>query len=185
MSAAAASTARDKGCPAIVVGRGGALPFADGQFDLISAMEVIEHVEDDGALLADIKRVLKPGGLLYVTVPAFQFLWGPADVFAHHYRRYDRGALVRRLQQSGFRPRRVSYFSCLLFPAVAAIRLARRPFVRLDELSAADLKDQFDFYIGPRFLNAPLRAIFGSEEMLLRGLDLPFGSSLLAIAEAA
>jgi SAM-dependent methyltransferase len=182
MSLEAAQMAVEKGCQRVVVGRADRLPFAAEQFDLVCAMEVVEHAEDDAGLLRECRRMLAPGGRLYVTVPAFQFLWGPADVFAQHYRRYTRASLGRVVESAGFRVERMSYFCSLLFPGVAAIRLARKPFTRLDQMDSEDLLRGFDFYVGPRLLNGALRTVFSWEADLLRAVDLPWGSSLLALA---
>jgi SAM-dependent methyltransferase len=155
---------------------GDGLPFEDGRFDVVTTFDVLEHIEDDLSALTELHRVLRPGGVLVAAVPAFPFLWGPQDVISHHYRRYVRPELRARLEDAGFAVRRASYFNSLLFPAVAAIRIVRRAFPEPEELRS-------DFGVGPARLNRALAAAFGGEAALVRRRDLPFGVSLLAVAE--
>lgn len=158
------------------------LPFPNERFAMVSAQEVLEHIKDDNEALREWRRVIKPGGLLILTCPAYQWMWGPADIFAHHFRRYSRPKLIKLLQKNGFTIIRASYFNTLLFPGVAFIRLVRKPFINLEKMSADDLATSFDFHIGPRFLNGVLRWIFALERYLLRWVSLPFGVSILVLA---
>jgi SAM-dependent methyltransferase len=154
---------------------GARLPFADGAFDLVTALDVIEHIDDDVAALGELRRVLRPGGRLLVAVPAFTFLWGRQDEVSHHRRRYTRATLARALAQAGFAVVRESYFNTLLFPPIAAVRLGRRLLRRPG-------RRQSDFELGPARLNGLLGAVFGAEAALVARTDLPFGVSLLALA---
>src|SRR3954454_19672450 len=104
----------------------GPLPFSDASFDLVTALDVLEHIADDRAALAEMRRVLRPGGTLLLTVPAYEFLWGPQDEISHHERRYVARALRARLRAADVRIDRLTYFNTLLFPPIAAIRLLRR-----------------------------------------------------------
>jgi SAM-dependent methyltransferase len=140
---------------------------------LVTAFDVVEHLEDDEAALAGIRASVAPGGLFICTVPAFRFLWSGHDVAHHHYRRYTRRTLRRRLLQAGFRIERISYFNTLLFPAVTAIRLAQR--LRSGEAAASDAS------MPAPWANRALLALFGSERWLLRLTSLPVGISLLAV----
>ena len=110
----------------VELSEGETVPHADGSFQLVSLLDVIEHVDDDQTLLGEAARVLSPGGELLVTVPAFQWMWGEQDVIAHHKRRYTRPELLDSLDRAGFDVTRVSFFNTILFPPIAAIRLARR-----------------------------------------------------------
>ena len=92
----------------------------------MTALDVLEHIEDDRGALAEIRRVLRPGGTLLATVPAYRWMWGPQDEISHHYRRYVRDELSEKIEASGLRLRRATYFNTLLLPAVAAVRLAHR-----------------------------------------------------------
>jgi len=156
------------------------LPFAEASFDLVAALDAIEHVADDERALAEMFRVCRPGGHLLVTVPAFPVLWGNIDDAGHHFRRYRRAQLVERVCAAGFEPRLVRYFNFLLFPPIAAIRLA----ARLRPVRSGDTtRTDFDVVKeGP--LNELLTRLFGLEARLL-GWPLPFGVSLLMVAQKA
>lgn len=149
------------------------VPFEDEAYDVVALLDVLEHVEDDAAALARLFRLLKPGGHLVLTVPAFAFLWSAHDVVNHHFRRYRIGPLVARLRTAGFTVNHATYFNTLLFPAVAMTRLARplRGFsVRATETIPA----------AP--VNRLLEATFAAERFVAPRLRLPFGVSLLAVA---
>lgn len=152
------------------------LPFAgEDKFDVITALDVIEHVEQDVESLVNMRRLLKPHGRLIVTVPAFQFLWSGHDVINEHKRRYTKSELRTKLQRAGFHVRLISYCNSALFLPIAAIRLARRQFSRNDESQAA-------LGVVPRPANAFLGGLFGMERHIIPMLPLPFGVSLVAVA---
>ena len=154
---------------------GDRLPFADGAFELVTALDVVEHIADDVGALRELRRVLRPGGVLLVAVPAFMFLWGKQDEVSHHHRRYTARTLRRALAEAGFAVDRTSYFNTMLFPPIAAVRVGRRVLRRP---GAA----QSDFELGPAILNRALGAVFGGEAGIVARRDLPFGVSLLALA---
>jgi SAM-dependent methyltransferase len=156
---------------------GAALPFGDGEFDLVTLLDVIEHVADDGEILGEARRVLAPGGSIMVTVPAYQWMWGAQDEISHHHRRYTRRRLLASLERSGLRPVRATYFNTVLFPPIAAIRLLRR-LVPGPSAPRSDFEDT-----PPGRLNALLIRAFGSEAAIVPRLRLPFGVSVLALAE--
>jgi SAM-dependent methyltransferase len=153
------------------------LPFADGSFDLVTSLDVIEHIDDDVAALTEVRRVLRPDGHLLVAVPAFAFLWGKQDEVSHHRRRYTARSLREALTASGFAIDRTSYFNTVLFPPIAAVRLGRRLLRRPGAR-------QSDFELGPAVLNRALGAVFGAEAEFVARRGLPFGVSLLALARA-
>ncbi len=150
------------------------LPFEAGTFDLVTALDVIEHVEDDVAALAGIADVLKDAGLVLVTVPAYQALWSRHDEVNHHYRRYTRPRLEESLRRAGFEKLHISYFNTWLFPAIAAVRLASRAF---PGTTAGD-----DLRMPAPAVNRILRAVFASEARVVASKTLPVGVSLLAVA---
>jgi len=159
-----------------VLGSGAALPFAGSSVDLIVAADVLEHIRDDGAAMAEIVRVLRPGGLIVITVPALPSLWGGQDVVSHHFRRYTRRTLGDLLRAGRLPDARVQYFNTLLFPAVAATRWLRRAAGR--HLVA---RSDFDGS-APGVGNEVLAGVFGAERLFVNRMPMPIGVSLLAVA---
>jgi len=100
----------------------GGLP-EDRRYDVITAFDVLEHIQDSAAALSQVRQALAPTGYFVCTVPAHQFLWGPHDVINHHFRRYGRTQLVEELTLAGFRVRWISYFNSVLFAPIAFCRL--------------------------------------------------------------
>jgi SAM-dependent methyltransferase len=168
---------RRRGLPHLCVARAEALPFAPGSFDAVVAADVIEHT-DDARTIAELVRVLKPGGVALIHVPAFSALWGEHDEVAHHRRRYRRGPLVRLANGAGLRVERVSYINLLLFPVAAAVRLGKRVLraVRQPGVPAAEI------YRLPGWVNRGLTGLLLAERALLRRINFPFGVSLLCLA---
>ena len=148
------------------------LPFKDGFFDLVAALDVLEHVQEDEASLKAIGRKLRPGGQLLLTVPAYGWLWSEHDELHHHFRRYTKSEFSEVLISAGFKIQKISYFNAFLFPAIFFIRWMKKmlKITTRDDVMPAG------------WLNNILRAIFGSERWLLRWVNLPFGNSIVAIA---
>ena len=144
-------------------------------YDMIAALDVIEHVADDGAALAAIASRLKPGGKLLMTVPAHQWMWSAHDVANHHQRRYSRAALIRLLDGSPLKIDKIGYFNSLLFPLAVAARMAGK--LKRSE----DSDDQ----LPPRPVNALFRSIFELERYAVGRVPLPPGLSLFAVASAS
>jgi SAM-dependent methyltransferase len=150
------------------------LPDLGPPFDLVCAFDVVEHVEDDAGAVAALGALAKPGGFLVVTVPAYAWMWSEHDVQHHHRRRYRRDAARALFERAGLKVRRATYFNTLLFPPIAAVRLAKKV------LGAEGGSDEA---MPPAPLNAALKGMFAAEAALLRAGDLPFGVSILVIAE--
>lgn len=150
------------------------LPDLGGPFDLVAAFDVIEHVDDDAGAVAALGRLLKPGGFLISTVPAYAWLWSEHDAQHHHKRRYTLAAYRRLFEAAGLKVRRATHFNSVLFPPIAAVRLAK---------SAAGIKGGDDEAMPPAPLNGLLRSLFGAEKAILKVTDIPFGVSILLVAE--
>jgi SAM-dependent methyltransferase len=150
------------------------LPDLGGPFDMVAAFDVIEHVDDDAGAVAALGRLLKPGGFLVTTVPAYAWLWSEHDAQHHHKRRYTRPRFRRLFEAAGLKVRRATHFNAVLFPPIAAVRLAR---------SAAGVKGSNDEAMPSPAVNGLLQRLFGSEKAILRATDIPFGVSILLIAE--
>jgi SAM-dependent methyltransferase len=156
-----------------VCGSATALPFADGAFDVVAAFDVVEHCEDDALALAELARVLVPGGRLLLSVPAYQWAWSDHDVRAGHYRRYRRGQLVRLVGAAGLDVQRATYAFTAVFPFFLAERAVRRLRRPSGEASLPAVPGSVD-----RLLVRLSRV----DRRLLRRRDLPFGSSVFLAA---
>jgi SAM-dependent methyltransferase len=151
------------------------MPFEAGTFDVAASLDVIEHLEDDLAALRELRRVVKPGGALLVTVPAYQWLWSGHDEVNHHHRRYTRRSLQRVGEQAGWRQVRTTYFNSLLLPAAILLRV-------LDRFSRKTTESSLDLWIPPAPLNWLLERPLALEAaMIAHGGRIPAGLSLLAV----
>ncbi len=152
-----------------------ALPLVDNTFDVVIALDIFEHVEDDIAAMAEVSRVLTPGGILVLSVPAFGFLWGPHDVALHHFRRYTRGEVEARLRSVGLEIELATYAVFLLFPVVVVARFFEK---RRSGPAEANLPA-----VSP-FINRFLIGLLEFEAKLIArmGLRLPWGSSVVVVA---
>lgn len=143
-------------------------------FDIICLFDVLEHIEDDAAAVEWIDRHLVDGGKVFITVPAFPFLWSGHDDRAYHFRRYRSNGLQALLRRT-FDVPYATHFNTHLFPGIAAERLARRLFGWSDGESDKE-------FAGTGLPNRILEAVFAAERMWLPALNLPFGVSLFAYA---
>src|SRR5438093_4693059 len=157
---------------------GFSLPFKNESFDLVLALDVIEHVEDDIHALAECRRILKVGGLLIVTVPAFMALWSPWDESLGHKRRYTATELVQASQKSGLVVKKSGYIFFFVFPAAIFIRNMKRLFQK------HAMSYSSDFMPLPRPLNSLLVQIGRLEQWAMTRLNLrfPFGLSVISVA---
>ena len=143
-------------------------------YDVIAALDVIEHIDDDAAALAAIATKLKPGGKFVMAVPAHRWMWSAHDVVNHHKRRYSKHELKRLIDASPLKLEKLGYFNSLLFPLAVADRLA----------SKARGRDDAEVRLPSAPLNKALEAVFGAERHLVGRLPLPPGLSLFAVASA-
>lgn len=166
--------ARGRGHGDVQVAPVEAIPHPDATFDLVTCLDVIEHTPDDVASLRELRRVVRPGGWLVVTVPAYQLLWSSHDVANQHYRRYRRSQLRRAGVEAGWEPQGWTYFNSVLFLPGAAVRLGerlRRPHKR---------RGRPNVQLTPRALDGVLEWPMRLEAALVgRGVRLPVGMSLL------
>lgn len=145
-------------------------------FDAIGIFDVLEHIEEDREVLAQIARALVPGGGLLITVPQHAWLWSAVDEAACHVRRYTAAEIEGKVRAAGFEILRSTSFVSLLLPAMYASRwLARKP-------AAADAGAGAELKINP-VLNRLFRRVMALEfAMIRRGADLPLGGSRLIVA---
>lgn len=153
------------------------LPFKSSSFDLVLALDVIEHIEDDVRALAECQRILKKGGLLVVTVPAFLALWSPWDEALGHRRRYNAPGLALRAQEAGLSIERLSYIFFFVFLPAVLIRRVKQ-FLQGDSRQYSS-----DFMPIPAPLNRLLIQMGRLEQWLVTrwNLNLPWGLSVLSV----
>ena len=143
---------------------------------LILMMDVLEHVSDDSALLAEYVDRLEVGGHVLITVPAFQFMWSGHDVFLEHYRRYTIEMIEAVVRQSGIIPVKSRYFFGGLFPALAAIRLSKKI---LFDRGALKAKSELKSY--PKWFNSALISLHDIERRTFFGINKLFGLSVFCL----
>lgn len=155
------------------------LPFADGAFDVVTAMDIIEHIDDDKAASSEIFRVLKPGGRLFVTVPAFPSLWSEHDEALHHHRRYTAPRLQDLFQRVGLRVGKISYTVTSLFPPIWAYRQISNLLPK--KRKGGEKKANLVNFSGP--VNSALLSLSQWETRLVQSANLPFGVSVVCVAQ--
>jgi SAM-dependent methyltransferase len=153
------------------------LPFGDAAFGLVTSFDVLYSLPDDieRAAITEMYRVLAPGVTLIVNVAALDALRGNHSVLSGEVRRYSRADLSRRLTAAGFRVTHATYTNFSILPMVAAIRLKQR-------FSGAHVESEEEISIPPAPVNALLSGLLAAEAAALRVVNMPVGSSLLAVA---
>lgn len=161
-------------CPVLAGGLPEPVVFEDGSFDLVCLLDVLEHIGDDEAALARAARLLKPGGSILLTVPAYRWLWSAHDTAHEHRRRYTVAMLMRQARQAGLEVRRAGYFNTLLFPLIAGVRLLGKCLLR---------PGQSDATLPSPWLNRLLAGIFALERHWVARRGFPFGTSVIAVLD--
>lgn len=173
VSSDALAFCRARGLEKVKQGAAEALPYADGTFDLVTGLDVVEHLDDDMAGLKEMYRVLKPKGRIILFVPAFMFLWGVQDDISHHRKRYTLSGLKRAVEGAGFRVERATYANISFFAPI----LLGRTLMKITGLKPASENN-----INVSALNGLLGRILGAESLALRHINFPFGVSALCVA---
>ena len=150
-----------------------ALPFPDASLDMVLATDIIEHVDDDLRGLQELRRVLKPGRPLLLTVPTFPILWGLQDEVSHHKRRYRLGPLLKRLDEAHLSLQQYFYFNYLLFLPILVSRRLMRVF---------NIRVSTENEINTEWLNRALTLLFRFDVMTAPWVQPPFGVSALVVA---
>lgn len=150
------------------------LPFKDGTFDLVIALDVLEHINQDRLSLDEWRRVLKNDGKALITVPAYEFLWSGHDISLHHQRRYTRGRLVWDLKKSSFEAIKSSYMITFSFFLVVGFRM-------LYKITKKQMTENTSYVNVPSFVNSIFYLILRVEGTLLKYIDMPFGTSVLGV----
>ncbi len=166
---------RERGISNIFCGKAEEIALASDSVDIVSALDVLEHVREDVKAMSEVFRVLKPGGAFIVLVPAYGFLWSEHDEALHHFRRYVARELRAKLVASGFALERVSYYITSLFFPILLFRLWQG-------LTRTSLYPAVSYRIPSKWMNSIFVALLRIERLFLDWINLPFGVSLLAVA---
>ena len=150
------------------------LPFADESFDIVTALDVVEHLDDDLAGLKEMRRVLKQGGKTLIFVPAFMWLWGVQDEVSNHRIRYTKKQIVERLQKSGFEIERATYANITFFAPILAGRTV---------MKITGIKPESENNVNVSALNGVFGKLFGAEKFWLKNFNFPFGVSIVVVAK--
>ena len=174
ISADALAFCRERGLE-VKAGAAEDLPYEDATFDLVTALDVVEHLDDDVAGLREMRRVLRPGGRLLIFVPAFMWLWGVQDDISHHRRRYRLPELRGALNEAGFEVERTTYANITFLLPTFFGRLLMR---------VTGIKPESENNINISALNPLFGRILGAEATFLRFMNFPIGVSGLCVARA-
>jgi ubiquinone/menaquinone biosynthesis C-methylase UbiE len=174
------SFARESGQTRIARASATHIPFGDASFDIVTSFDMMQSVPDpdEATVVAEMYRVLRPGGALVINVAALEVLAGNHSVLAEDLRRYTRRRLCAMLETAGFRVRRITYTNATLFPIILAVRT----FQRAVGLAPPEHAHR-EISIPPPPLNTALAGLLALEARALRRVNMPFGSSLLCLAE--
>jgi SAM-dependent methyltransferase len=154
------------------------LPFYQ-EFDAVGAFDVLEHIPEDELVLTNMRDALRPGGMVFLTVPQHPWLWSETDEYALHVRRYRSSSLRRKIEIAGFQIVRTTSFVTLLLPAMIASRL----FNRTNNGERFDPSKEF---LIPSVVNAAFFRVLTVELSLIKlGINFPVGGSLLIVAKKA
>jgi SAM-dependent methyltransferase len=164
---------RQRGLDSVKLGAAEQLPYESDSFDLVTSLDVVEHLDDDVAGLREMRRVLRRDGRLLLFVPAFMFLWGVQDDVSNHRRRYTLPSLLKAVEAAGFSVEWSSYANISFFLPVLLVRTVMR-WLRL----RADT--EYGINISP--MNGPFSRLFAAERFVLNRWKLPFGVSAVCIA---
>lgn len=168
---------RQRGLPELIQHDVGKCPWpiADGRFAVVTALDVVEHVDDDARLAAEMRRVLRPGGLAVVSVPSFQWLWSYWDEQLGHRRRYTKPQLVRLMRRAGFQVVWASYAECATLPGIAGLRWWKQRRLRRGRPIGSDNEPL------PPWLNRLLVGYGRAENWCARRVPMPWGTSVAAV----
>lgn len=173
ISADALAFCRERGLEKVHLGAAEELPYEDGVFDLVTALDVVEHMDDDVAGLREMRRVLRPGGRILLFVPTFMFLWGVQDDVSNHRRRYRLPELRRVVSEAGFEIERTTYANITFFAPILLVRKLMR---------VTGIRTATENSINVPALNGVLARVLGAESTVLRHMNFPFGVSGLCVA---
>jgi SAM-dependent methyltransferase len=151
-----------------------AIPFQSGRFDIVTSFDVLQYVRDDGGVMHEIARVIKPGGGLVVTAAALDLLRGGHAGTWPEVRRYTTARMRSIVESAGLTIRHLTYLFATLFPAMLAVRMAGR--------AGGAGRDDWEMRVPAAPINATLTGMLAVEAALSRRIPMPVGSSVLVVA---
>ena len=154
------------------------MPYKDDAFDVVLALDVIEHIENDALAIQEMNRVLREGGIIVISVPAFKWMWSMLDSLAGHKRRYTKKVVTDLVTSRGFRVERVTYWNFLLFFPISLYRI-------FENALRYDKRHQEPFYTKPLVSRGDklFRFLLSMENKAIqKGLNFPFGVSIFCVA---
>jgi SAM-dependent methyltransferase len=165
-----------RGHKKLILGDATRLPFRQNYFDVITAIGLIEHLEDDQLFLSEVKRLLKPDGVLVLLTSSFPYLWSMHDTANEHIRRYYLRQLNHQINELGFRTIRFSHLNFFLFPIIATLLLLHRKIYGIES-------DHPERILPPRpsAINFILTGLLLCEASLMRWVRLPWGISMIGM----
>jgi len=150
------------------------LPYNEGTFDVTTALDVVEHLDDDIAGLKEMFRVTKAGGYSLIFVPAFMWLWGVQDDVSNHRIRYTRKQIVERLKRAGFTIERATYANFTFFAPILGGRTI---------MKVTGIKPESENNVNISALNGIFGKLFSAESLWLKHFNFPFGVSIVIVAK--
>lgn len=175
MSTEAIQFCRQRGLHNLSLSKIEALAYLPDSFDIITALDVLEHIDNDNQAIQELYRSCRPGGLLLITVPAYGFLWSEHDEALHHRRRYAGHELRNKLVLAGFEIERCSYFITLLFFPILCIRILQGIFKKSTHPQTSHIELS-------NTINSLLIGLLALEQYLFKYINLPFGVSIVCLA---
>ena len=174
MSPRAITYCKKRGLTRVRIGEAEKTGLPSGMFDAITLLDVLEHT-DDKKTLREMRRIMAPGGVLIMTIPAYQWLWSQWDVVLHHKRRYERTGLTALLKKEGFKVRKVSYVYSFLVIPVFLIRMIKSRLLSGQYAS--------DFRMSSPVVNYCMLRVSRAEAWIVDHFFVPFGTSLVCVAQ--
>jgi len=160
----------------LILSKAEEIDFPDNSFDLVVALDVLEHIKDDKKAIKESWRVLKPGGYFLATVPAYKFLWSEHDEVLNHYRRYSFKDFSDKIKEADFDIIKISYLISFVFPIVLFYRILRK-------IISPKSKKNTAYVFLPKFINNFFIFLLKFEGFLLKYFNFPFGTSIVCIAK--
>ena len=168
--------AKSKGIKNIKKVKGIKLPFKDKTFDLLVALDVLEHIDEDQKALQEWRRVTKKEGKVIITVPAYQWLWSEHDESLHHKRRYTLSELVAKCNKAGFSVNKRSYLIVFSFGLIVAYRF-------ISGLSVKKNSKKSSYVILPSPINRLFTNLLILESLVIKNINFPFGTTAFVVLE--